>query len=222
MRVLVMTAVAAESDAVLRGLRGDSRFDVLLAGVGPIAAAAHTAAILATTKYDLVVSMGIAGGFIGQAAIGTIVVATECVAAELGAETPDGFLSLEELGFGFSRIGVDAALAEQVTEAFRSAGLAVSMGPILTVSTATGTASTALALAERVPGAVAEAMEGFGIANAAHNHGIPVLEIRTISNSIGPRDREAWRIKDALDALETASSTLSSSTLSSSTQSSFE
>jgi len=104
MRVLVMTAVTVEREAVERGLQGDSRFTVQLAGVGPIAAAAHTAAALATTEYDLVVSMGIAGGFVGQAAIGSIAVATECVAADLGAETPDGFLSLEELGFGFTRI----------------------------------------------------------------------------------------------------------------------
>ncbi|MGC7879870.1 futalosine hydrolase, partial [Desulforudis sp. 1190] len=36
MRILVMTAVSAEREAVLRGLRGDSRFDVLVAGVGPV------------------------------------------------------------------------------------------------------------------------------------------------------------------------------------------
>ncbi len=216
MRVLVMTAVNAERDAVLRGLRGDSRFDVLLAGVGPIAAAANTAAILANTEYDLVVSMGIAGGFIGQAAIGTTVVATECVAADLGAETPDGILSLDELGLGFTRIGVETSLAERVTNSLQSAGLSVSMGPILTVSTATGTAATAEALAERVPGAVAEAMEGFGVAIAAQYRDIPVLEIRSISNAIGPRDRSAWRIKDALDALEAASSILASSILTSS------
>jgi len=62
MRVLVMTAVTVEREAVERGLQGDSRFTVQLAGVGPIAAAAHTAAALATTEYDLVVSMGVAGG----------------------------------------------------------------------------------------------------------------------------------------------------------------
>lgn len=47
-----MTAVQVERDAVLRGLKGDKRFDVSLAGVGPAAAAANTARILATVEYD--------------------------------------------------------------------------------------------------------------------------------------------------------------------------
>jgi futalosine hydrolase len=47
-------------------------------------------------------------------------------------------------------------------------------------------------------------MEGFGVAEAAARHGLPVLEIRAISNAVGPRDREAWRIPDALRALTAA------------------
>ncbi|MDG4862637.1 futalosine hydrolase, partial [Streptomyces sp. T-3] len=56
----------------------------------------------------------------------------------------------------------------------------------------------------RHPGALAEAMEGFGVAEAAAVHGLPVLEIRAISNPVGPRDRAAWRIGDALAALTEA------------------
>lgn len=44
-------------------------------------------------------------------------------------------------------------------------------------------------------------MEGFGVAEAAAAHGIPVLELRAVSNPVGPRDRTAWRIGDALAAL---------------------
>jgi futalosine hydrolase len=51
-------------------------------------------------------------------------------------------------------------------------------------------------------------MEGYGVAIAAELHGLPVLEIRGISNAVGPRDRSAWRIKDALDALAAASSSI--------------
>ncbi|MFC7440467.1 futalosine hydrolase [Laceyella putida] len=208
MRVLVMTAVSAERDAVLRGLRGASNFDVLVAGVGTAAAAVSTAKVLATAEYDLVVTAGIGGGFIGKAEVGSLVVADEIVAADLGAQTPEGFRNLDELGFGSTRVRVDAGLVIRVAEALRGAGLAVTTGPVLTVSTVTGTAATAAELAARVPGAAAEAMEGFGVATAAHDRGVPILEIRAISNPVGPRDRAAWRINEALDALEAASSVL--------------
>ncbi|ADG81031.1 futalosine hydrolase [Thermincola potens] len=205
-RILVMTAVQAERDAVLRGLKGDQRFDVCLAGVGPAAAAANTARILATAEYDLVVSAGIGGGFPGRAEIGSLVVANEIVAADLGVATPKGFMSLDELGFGCTRVQVDLRLVNRLTEALLAANLPVSAAPILTVSTVTGTAESAAEMAARVPGAAAEAMEGYGVAIAALDRGLPVLEIRSISNLVGPRDRNAWRIKEALAVLETASS----------------
>ncbi|WP_092482318.1 futalosine hydrolase [Desulfoscipio geothermicus] len=209
MRVLVLTAVSAEREAVLRGLRGDRRFDVLIVGVGPVSAAVNTAKALVTNDYGLVVSAGIGGGFPGKAEVGSLVVANEIVAADLGVETSEGFSSLDELGFGPTRIQVDASLVNSVVEALTAAKFPVEIGPVLTVSTVTGTAESAAELAARVPGATAEAMEGYGVAFAATNDlGIPILELRAISNLVGPRDRAAWRIKEALDILESASSVL--------------
>lgn len=203
-RVLVMTAVAAERDAVLRGLGGDERFDVRLAGVGPASAAANTALALAEGEYGLVISAGIAGGFAGRAEVGSLVVSSEIVAADLGVERPERFASVDELGFGSARAPVDEAYAGRVAAALREAGLPAVSGPIVTVSTATGTAGTAAALAERVPGAAAEAMEGFGVATAARLRGVPVVELRAVSNAVGPRDRAAWKIREALALLEAA------------------
>jgi futalosine hydrolase len=208
MRVLVMTSVSVEKDAILRGLTENSRFNVLVGGVGTAAAAASTATALADAEYDLVVCAGIAGGFKGRAEVGSLVVASEIVAADLGAQTPEGFRSLEELGFGSTRVPVDAGLVNQVIEGLHAAELPVTAGPILSVSTVTGTVATAMELAWRVPGAAAEAMEGYGVAIAAGLRGVPVLEIRAISNPIGPRDRAAWSIDEALKALESASSVL--------------
>jgi futalosine hydrolase len=210
-RVLIMTAVEAERDAVLRGLDGATKFAVVAGGVGAAAAAASTAKALADAHhhpYDAVVSMGIGGGFAGQAEVGSLAVASEIVAADLGAETPEGFCSVDELGFGSSRVQACGSLAAQVLAALQAAGLPARLGPIVTVTTVTGTAATAARLAARVPGALAEAMEGYGVAIAAELHGLPVLEIRGISNAVGPRDRSAWRIKDALDALAAASSSI--------------
>lgn len=121
------------------------------------------------------------------------------VTADLGAETPEGFVDVTELGFGTVRHTPPPAA---VALAARALGAAT--GPVLTVSTVTGSAERAAALAARHPGALAEAMEGFGVAEAATRYGVPVLELRTVSNPVGPRDRAAWRIGEALAALERA------------------
>ncbi|CAG7646879.1 futalosine hydrolase [Paenibacillus allorhizosphaerae] len=208
-RILIVTSVAAEKEAVERGLAGKcDRIDVIVSGVGSAATAARTAAALALSKagYGLVINAGIAGGFAGRAEIGTVVIASEIVAADLGAQSPDGFISLDELGFGSARAEVDGGSAARLTGALLAAGLPAVSGPVLTVSTVTGTAEGALELSGRVPGAAAEAMEGYGAAVAARHFGLPILEIRAVSNAVGPRDRSAWRIKEALDALETVSS----------------
>ncbi|MDO0934079.1 futalosine hydrolase [Streptomyces sp. DG2A-72] len=191
-RVLVATAVPAERDAVARAFTGD----ILTVGVGPARAAATTATTLAMFPYDLVVSAGIAGGFAPHAPVGSLVVADEITAADLGAETPDGFLPVTELGFGAVTHRPPESLVREL-----AAATGARTGAVLTVSTVTGTAARAAALRDRHPTALAEAMEGFGVAEAAAAHGVPVLEIRAVSNPVGPRDRAAWRIGDALAAL---------------------
>ncbi len=208
MRVLVLTAVSSERDAVVRGLHDDSRFEVLVAGVGAVAAAVTTAKALAAAQYSLVISAGIGGGFPNRAEVGSLVVASEIVVADLGVETPEGFQSLEELGFGFTHVPIMASLVDRVTRELQIAKLPVNTGPVLTVSTITGSTARAVELAERVPGAAAEAMEGFGVGCAALDCGLPVLEIRAISNLVGPRERSKWRIKEALDVLEAACAVL--------------
>ncbi|MEV8328005.1 futalosine hydrolase [Kitasatospora sp. NPDC056731] len=219
-RLLVVVAVPAEAEAVLRGLPGPvtvlplpggalhraagAPVDVLAGGVGPAAAAAAASAALGAQpasggRYGLVVSAGIAGGFAPHAPVGTTVLADAIVTADLGAETPEGFADVTELGFGTVRHTPPPAA---VALAARALGAAT--GPVLTVSTVTGSAERAAALAARHPGALAEAMEGFGVAEAAARYGVPVLELRTVSNPVGPRDRAAWRIGEALAALERA------------------
>ncbi|MEU3781494.1 futalosine hydrolase [Streptomyces sp900129855] len=181
--------------------RRDAAFDLLAAGVGPALAAASvsaalTAASLHGSPYTVVVSTGIAGGFAPAAPVGSLVLADEITAADLGAETADGFLPVTELGFGAVTHRPPASLVRE-----SAAATGALTGVVLTVSTVTGTAVRAAALRERHPRALAEAMEGFGVAEAAAAHGVPVLELRAVSNPVGPRDRAAWRIAEALTAL---------------------
>ncbi|MFF6811226.1 futalosine hydrolase [Streptomyces sp. NPDC012403] len=215
-RVLVATAVPVERDAVAGAFPGaakqvhlpgvslvrtDGGCDLMATGVGPASAAASTAAALTAaaldgTPYRLVVCAGIGGGFQPEAPVGSLVVSRTIAVADLGAETADGFLPVTELGFGHVAHHSPESL---VREAVRVTG--ARSGTVLTVSTVTGTAARAAALRARHPHALAEGMEGFGVAEAAVAQGRPVLEVRAVSNPVGPRDRAAWRIGDALTAL---------------------
>lgn len=191
MPILVVTAVAAELEAV-----GEhEQIDAIAGGVGPAASAASTSAALLRRPYELVISAGIGGGF-APLQPGDLAVASSVVFADLGAETPSGFQSSAELGFG-----VDSYEPDQPAAARLARLTGAHVGAILTVATVTGTAETATTLTARHPGAIAESMEGAGVAAAAALHGVPFAELRAISNLVGPRERESWRIAEAMAAL---------------------
>jgi futalosine hydrolase len=209
MRLLVVVATDQERAALLRSLPAEPAqvgpyraartavADVLVSGVGPAAAAACAGAALALESYDLAASVGIAGAFRGTAEVGDIVVATEIVAADLGADSPDGFLGLDVLGWTEGTHVVEPDLLEQLVAAVGE----VVTGPVLTVSTVTGTRIRADELARR-HGAVAEAMEGWGVVEAGRVARVPVVEVRTVSNLVSDRDVEHWNFPRALASLE--------------------
>ncbi|MDG4803356.1 futalosine hydrolase [Micromonospora sp. WMMD980] len=212
--LLVVTAVPAEAEAVRAGLT-DPSVTVRPVGVGPAVAAAATARLLALAEaagrpYRAVVSAGIGGGFVGRVAVGDIVLADRSVAADVGAESPAGFIPVEELGMAPELLGVGRTVPADPTllVALRAALPAATVGAVLTVGTVTGTAASTTTLADRHPDAVAEAMEGYGVAVAAALADVPFAELRTISNPIGPRDRAAWRMREAFAALTTAAAAL--------------
>jgi futalosine hydrolase len=194
-RILIVTAVEAEAEAVRLGLpEGEHGVLVVVGGVGAGRAAAVTSRALALDSgYEAVLSLGIGGAFPGKAEVGGLLLARRVVAADLGADSPAGFLSVDSLGFGSSTL-----------DGGRVPGLSAVVGTILTVNTVTGTDSRAAELMSRFPAAVGEAMEGYGVACAAALVSLPFAEVRAVSNLVGKRDRDTWRLDLAFAALTAA------------------
>jgi futalosine hydrolase len=221
--VLLVTAVESEREAALRGFERAGNIAVgpyigatyetpaglvhaFTCGVGPVAAAVAVTRLLATGPgYRSVINAGIAGGFRGRIEIGDLAVADASTYADLGARTEAGPLTLREMG-----IAQDSSLAigldqQTIARVARTSGRVVT-GELLTLSCMTGTEPDADELARRFPRAIAEAMEGFGAVAAASDDpaGPFVMEIRSISNLVGRRDRSTWNIPLAFDALADA------------------
>jgi futalosine hydrolase len=230
MAVLVVTAVEAERDAVVRDLgpttavqigpcrgisvetRVDGELHAFHGGVGPTAAAATTAILLALgPAYDLIVSAGVAGGFLGRSGIGDLVLATEVIAADQGAITDDGFLTLRDMelpGNGGYAVGTAEIAPRLAGGPYR-----LVLGAVLTLSGMSGTDARATELAGRYPRAVAEAMEGYGVLEArrrlwtVRSPDAAFAEIRAISNVVGRRDHSTWDLPAAFDVLAAAFAT---------------
>ena len=148
---------------------------------------------------EAVVVCGIAGAYPGAGIpVGSIVCAESECYGDLGADSPGGFLDMRALGFPVVG-GVNPlynVLPMQIFPAARRARF-------VTVNTCTGNDEAARAIEVRTGGGV-ESMEGAAIAHVAALAGIPVGEIRGISNLVGNRDRGAWRVKDAALAAQEA------------------
>ncbi len=72
-----------------------------------------------------------AGGFAGRVAVGGTVLGSQAVAADLGAESPDGFVPIDELGMPAELLGGGPALDAdpELLTALRKALPAATVGP---------------------------------------------------------------------------------------------
>ncbi|GAA4009554.1 futalosine hydrolase [Deinococcus rubellus] len=197
-RALLVVATAGEAKRLSALAVGSVEVRVVISGVGPVAAALSTQAALADLRCDLVVSAGIGGAFASSGLkVGDVALASEIVQADLGAWDGEQFLPLAGLG-----LEVAPGNAGRFPCWPAGLGLDLPCGPFVTVSSVTGSAAGTEELRRRVPGALIEGMEGAGVAHAALLAGVPVTEVRGVSNFVGPRDRAAWRIGEALAALD--------------------
>lgn len=202
MAVDLLVCVATEFEgALLRERLAGTRpsVTVVRTGVGAVNAAHAVTLFLARERPDAIVVCGIGGAYPGSGlALGDVVCAESECYGDLGATSPAGFLDMEALGLPV----IDAAapiynvLPMQVFPAPRRV-------PFVTMSSCTGTDAAARAIEARTGGAV-ESMEGAAVAHVAHLHGVPVGELRGISNIVSDRDTRAWRMHEAAVAAQEA------------------
>lgn len=209
-RILVVAATDREADC----FRG-SGLRVIVSGVGRTnAAVATTLAVAGRTDSPLVISAGIAGSLpVGENTpkIGSLVLGTAACYAEEGLMTAEGFTSIAEMGFPLAAFAEGNSITADsgLFEALRGAFPEVATGPIATVATCSGTDGLAAEIASRTS-AIAEAMEGAAVLHAARLLGARAVELRSISNRTGDRERQDWRLPEAFEALRSTAAALSS------------
>ena len=173
---------------------------VLVTGVGSVNAAIALTRFLEREGARAVISCGIGGAYPNASLpLATAVWAESECYGDLGAASPDGFLDMQALGFPVIA-NTTVRLYNKLPVTIRPAHQRAA--PFVTVNTCTGDDHRAQELEAR--GGAVENMEGAAIAHVAALYGIPMGEIRGISNRAGNRDRSAWRIREASSAAQEA------------------
>jgi futalosine hydrolase len=184
-----------------KGLKGEG-FVYLETGIGKVNAAMALAAYAARNPVEKALLFGLAGAYPGGPPLGEAVLVGEEVEADLGLKEglePLGFPALE-LGERryYNRFPLDPGLTGALAQRL---GLRVAVG--LTRDLVSEGPEEARALAQRW-GAALENMEGAAFARACLALGVRGAELRAISNPAGVRDRGAWRLREAVLAVERA------------------
>lgn len=198
--LLICTATEFEARLLRNHLRHDSGVRLVEMGVGAVNAAHAITLAIANEKPRAILLCGIGGAYPSSGlAIGDVVCAEIEIYGDLGAQSPEGFLDMRALGFPTVATSSPPLFNELSLQLFP----ADRRVRFVTVSMCTGTHAVAHALESRTGGAV-ENMEGAAVAHVAHLHGIPVGELRGISNIVTNRDKRTWKLADASDAAQRA------------------
>ena len=210
--ILVAAATSAEIQPFINHLQhnwtpkgnnifehGNDKITICITGVGLMASSFALATHLATTPYDFALQAGIAGSFDQQIPLGCLVAVSAERLGDLGAEDHDAYIDIFELGFIDKNTFPyhNGALQNTTVTTLGKDLLKVKS---LSVNTVSGNATT-IARRRQLFDCTVESMEGAAFHYACVQHHIPFLQIRSISNYVTPRDRSTWKIKAAIDNL---------------------
>ena len=175
----------------------------LVTGVGPVETAVRLSGFLAAPprKIGMVVNFGVAGGYVstldgqGPELLDLYLAETEAF-GDLGICFSDRIEPFAGDLAGRLRFSLDKGLLGQAHRIFEAGNIVVKTGNFVTVSGVSATRKRGEMLKRRFT-AHCENMEGAAIARVCIEYGLPLLEIRCISNLVEDRDPAGWRLQEA-------------------------
>jgi nucleoside phosphorylase len=174
-----MLLIVAATEPELQGAEGLEGVETLACGVGPVDAAAMTAARLASEpRPTALLHVGIAG-------------------ARRAAGLEPGMLVIGDRStYCDTRSPLVATELHPDPVLLATATTMLPGAHVTTIGTSADVSGS--------HGCDVEAMEGFGVLHAATLAGVPAIEVRAVSNEIEEEDRALWRFDLGLQAIADA------------------
>jgi futalosine hydrolase len=178
---------------------GKNRFAVLIAGIGSMSTAYWLTKTVANKRPDMIIQAGIGGSYSTDYPPGIAVLISEDVTGDLGVEENNEFKDVFDMGLpqitdpytGKSLINNNVDLLQQQN---------LPLVKAVTISEITTRQQRIQQLQQKYQ-PVVESMEGAAFHYVALTEKIPFMQLRTISNFVGERDKTKWKMKEAIEVL---------------------
>lgn len=188
--------IAATDHEIEHFIAGHPQIDILITGIGIPSTLYHLQKRIHQMTYDLIIQAGIAGSFNSQIALGqTVFVKQDCF-ADLGFEVKENYMPIFETElvnkneFPFEK-GWLINSTDNLTDLNLSAVKAITVNKV---------SDSALQKQQFISSfnADIETMEGAALHYVCLQEKIPFLQIRSVSNTVGERDKSKWMMTEAI------------------------
>lgn len=174
--------------------------EVLVTGIGSVRTAIAMVQLNTMNKIDLAIQVGVAGSYDRSIRLGSVVLVTKDRFGDIGVEEQDGtFTSAETLGledgnqYPYTDGWIHYNLKKHQFDNQEVRGI--------TVNTVSGTTKT-IQQRKSLYNPHIESMEGAAFYYACRVLDIECIQMRAISNYVEPRNKDNWRIDQAIENLE--------------------
>jgi len=198
MNLLVAAATEFEIEPFIQNRKNA---DILITGVGTPTTLYHLTKKLFSKNYDFVIQAGIAGTFTESFTLGEVVAVKEDTFGDLGIEENGKMKTLFDSGF-FEKNAFPFTNGWLVNPNPILQKGSLSFAKAITVNKVTDNSiQNKFALEKFV--ADTESMEGAAFHYVCLQQQINFLQLRSISNRVGERDKSKWELKTAIKNLNT-------------------
>ena len=174
-------------------------YTVMITGVGMLATTYHLTSQLCKGSFDTLLQAGIGGSFSDKYQLADVVLIREEVVGDLGVQEHE-FKDIFDMGFANPDLFpfTDKALINPSVSNWHPFNFPLAKG--VTVNEIT-TQPDRIETIRRKYGSEIESMEGAAFHYVCLQHGIPFIQLRAVSNYPGERDKTKWKIREAVEAL---------------------
>ena len=198
MQILLLAATEQEISPFTNAGTG---MDVLISGVGLPSAMYHLQKRMQQIDYDLIIQAGIAGSFNRRLVPGQTLWVKQDAFGDLGTEEKEIFSPVFDSGLA-DKNEFPFTNGWLLNESEVTKKIEFNAAKAVTVNKVTDSRLQEQQIISHFDPDI-ESMEGAALHYVCLQENIPFLQLRTISNYVGERDKTKWKMKEAIMNLNT-------------------